>query len=77
LESTDVYGNASAIEDLLDGQEGPFRNVVCLNAGAALHLLGLAKDLREGAEAATKAIDTGAARKTLTKLVNLSHGREA
>ena len=77
LESTDVNGNARAIEDLLDGQEGPFRNVVCLNAGAALHLLGLATDLREGAETATKAIDTGGAQKTLTKLVNLSHGREA
>jgi len=76
LEGTDVAGNASAIEELLDGQEGPFRNVVCLNAGAGLYLLGLAESLEVGVEAAASAIDSGAARATLTKLVNLSHGRE-
>lgn len=76
LEGTDVTGNARAIEDLLEGQEGPFRNVVCLNAGAALHLLDLAADLEDGARKAGAAIDSGKARATLTKLVNLSHGRE-
>ncbi|MEM9739110.1 MAG: anthranilate phosphoribosyltransferase, partial [Pseudomonadota bacterium] len=68
---------ARAIQDLLDGQAGPFRDVVCLNAGCALHVLGRAANLEEGALKALDAIETGAARATLTKLVNLSHGREA
>jgi len=75
LEGSNVAGNARAIEELLDGQEGPFRDVVCLNAGCALHLLDRAADLSEGARMAASAIDSGAAHATLTRLVNLSHGR--
>ncbi|MEM1150157.1 MAG: anthranilate phosphoribosyltransferase [Pseudomonadota bacterium] len=77
LEGLDVTGNARAIEELLNGQEGPFRDVVCLNAGAALYLLDVENSLKDGARRAATAIDTGAARETLTKLVNLSHGRES
>lgn len=67
--------NAVAIEELLDGRPGPFRDVVLLNAGAGLHLLGLAPDLRSGTDLAAQSIDTGAARTALLNLSNLSHGR--
>ncbi|MEM6667019.1 MAG: anthranilate phosphoribosyltransferase [Pseudomonadota bacterium] len=75
LEGGSPEENAAAISELLDGQTGPFRDVVCLNAGAGLHLLGLAPDLKAGVAAAQAAIDSGKARETLTALVNLSHGR--
>ena len=67
--------NAAAINELLDGAPGPFKDVVCINAGAGLHLLGLAEDLKDGSTMAASAIDSGRARETLTQLVNLSHGR--
>ena len=66
--------NAQAIIDLLDGQEGPFREIVLLNAGAALHILGKAASVKSGIQLAETALDTGAARQTLTKLAELSHG---
>ncbi|MEO0467228.1 MAG: anthranilate phosphoribosyltransferase [Pseudomonadota bacterium] len=75
LEGGPPEENAAAINDLLDGLSGPFRDVVCLNAGAGLYLLDLAGDLSTGVALAQAAIDNGKARETLMKLVNLSHGR--
>ncbi|MCI4644879.1 MAG: anthranilate phosphoribosyltransferase [Hyphomonadaceae bacterium] len=76
LEGASVDENARAILELLDGQAGPFRDVVSMNAGCGLYLLGLAEDIQTGTEMAAGAIESGAARRTLTDLVNLSHGRE-
>lgn len=74
LEGTDVAGNAQAILDLFDGHAGPFRDMVLLNAGAGLHVLGKANDLKTGAQMAAAAIDSGAARATLQKLRQASLG---
>lgn len=76
LEGAGVDDNARAILELLDGKSGPFRDVVTLNAGCGLYLLGLAEHIEAGAKLAASVIDSGAARKTLSRLVNLSHGRE-
>ena len=67
--------NSAAIRELLEGRAGPFRDVVLLNAGAGLHILGLAATLSEGVERAREAIDSGKAIKTLSMLADLSHGR--
>ncbi len=67
--------NARAIGELFEGRPGPFRDMVCLNAGAGLHLLGLAPNIGEGAVLAAAAIDSGAAQATLARLAALSHGR--
>ena len=75
LEGASVEDNADAILTLLDGRAGPFRDVVLLNAAAGLVLMDRAKDLTEGTAIAGRAIDSGAARATLTALVNASHGR--
>ncbi|MEM1106172.1 MAG: anthranilate phosphoribosyltransferase [Pseudomonadota bacterium] len=77
LEGEDVAGNARAILELLDGQAGPFRNVVCLNAACGLHILGLAGTLAEGVSRAGAVLDSGAARGTLKALCALSHGQDA
>jgi len=66
--------NALAIRELLDGRPGPFRDAVILNAAAGLHVLGLASDLKAGAEQAEQAVDSGAASATLSKLVSASKG---
>ncbi len=67
--------NAMAIRDLMDGRPGPFRDAVTLNAAAGLHVLGLAADLKAGAEKAEQAIDSGAAAETLKTLAAASKGQ--
>ncbi|MDA7946633.1 MAG: anthranilate phosphoribosyltransferase [Hyphomicrobiaceae bacterium] len=65
--------NADAVKGLLDGKPSAFRNIVILNAAAALVVSGKAKDLTEGAQLAADAIDTGAARKALDELVRITN----
>lgn len=77
LEGGSPNENAQAIEDLLDGQEGPFRDVVVLNAAAGLVVTGKASDLHEGAKLASEAIDSGQASQTLRTLVACSNGRDS
>ncbi|HEX4007822.1 MAG TPA: anthranilate phosphoribosyltransferase [Acidobacteriaceae bacterium] len=61
--------NAAILEAILTGQEhGPRRDVVLMNAAAALEVAGLASSLKEGVAQAAEAIDGGAARKTLQLL---------
>ena len=64
--------NAQAIRSLLAGEKNPFRDIVVLNAAAALIVADRTKDLRAGAKLAASAIDNGAAAKTLGKLVACS-----
>ena len=54
---------------MLDGGDGPRRDLVVLNAGAAIYVGGLAGSLAEGVEKAAAAIDDGAARELLDRLV--------
>ncbi len=65
--------NAQAIRDLLDGATGPLRDVVLLNAAGALIVADKVTSLREGATLAAKAIDSGAARATLARLVAITN----
>lgn len=60
--------NAAILEKILDGDKGPKRDVVVLNAAAALSVGGVASDIRDGVLRAAEAIDSGAAKKTLTAL---------
>ena len=76
LEGGSPDDNALAIHELLDGQEGPFRDCVLLNAAAGLHVIGKAETLKDGVVAAASAIDSGKARSALNKLAALSNGRE-
>jgi len=68
----DIARNRALIEAVLDGRPGGARSAVLLNAGAALYVAGAAATLREGAQCAADAIDTGAARRTLAGLVEFS-----
>ena len=64
--------NATILRGILSGAPGPKRDIVVLNAAAALVVSGKAKDLREGAAKARASIDSGAALKALDSLVELS-----
>jgi anthranilate phosphoribosyltransferase len=69
----DAARNAAAIRDVLAGVKGAFRDIVLLNAGAALIVAGRAANLRDGAALAATAIDEGYARQALDALVAISN----
>lgn len=60
--------NAAALEAMLQGEVGPYRDTVVLNAGAALVVADRAADLREGVAVANQAIASGAALSALQAL---------
>ncbi len=61
LEGGDADHNAQALLRLLEGETGAYRDIVLLNAAAALIVAGVAPDLRAGVERAAAAIDEGRA----------------
>jgi anthranilate phosphoribosyltransferase len=67
LRGGDAAACAAVARSVLDGARGPARDVVVLNASAALVLAGRAADLREGARAAAAAIDEGHASAVLRR----------
>jgi anthranilate phosphoribosyltransferase len=67
-----VEASAAMVQSVLAGVTGPARDVVCLNAGAALYVSGHAASHAEGVTQAAAAIDQGAARATLTRLVQFT-----
>lgn len=69
--------NAAAFRALLSGEPGAYRDAVLLNAAAALLVAGRAADLREGADMAAAAIDSGAAREKLAALAEVTGAPEA
>ncbi|MDV3250890.1 anthranilate phosphoribosyltransferase [Devosia sp. BK] len=69
--------NAAAIHALFDGASGAYRDIVLLNAAAALIVADKADDLKQGVAIAREAIDSGAAKQTLAKLVAVSNGQVA
>lgn len=65
----DADRNAEVLRTVLEGKVGAPRDIVLLNAGAALWVGGVAEDLRAGVEAARESIDSGAARAKLDALI--------
>src|SRR5256885_17154364 len=64
--------NAEIIRTILRGEPGPRRDIVLMNAAAALVVGARARDLKEGVELAARSIDSGAARGKLERLVGLT-----
>jgi anthranilate phosphoribosyltransferase len=61
--------NADATRAVLAGESGPRRDIVLLNAAAAIYVGGLAADLSDGVAKAAEAIDSGAAAGVLERLI--------
>jgi anthranilate phosphoribosyltransferase len=74
LAGGDAATNAAAARAVLAGEAGPARDIVLLNAAAALTVAGLAVDLAEGLVRAAESVDSGAAAGVLTRWVETSSG---
>ncbi len=61
--------NAAVTRAVLAGESGPHRDLVVLNAAAAIYVGGLASDLEGGAAKAVESIDSGAAARVLEQLI--------
>ena len=72
LRGGDREQNAQIIRALLEGEPGPRRDIVLMNAAAALVAGGRARDLKDGVGLAARSVDDGAARDKLQALVALS-----
>ena len=68
----DANESKSMVLAVLEGQHGPARDIVLLNAGAAIYVAGLAESLGAGIEKAAQAIDDHSASNKLRQLVELS-----
>jgi anthranilate phosphoribosyltransferase len=65
--------NAGVARAVLSGDSGPHRDIVCLNAAAALAVARLAIDLPEGLQRAAESIDSGKAAKVLDRWIEVSN----
>jgi anthranilate phosphoribosyltransferase len=68
LTGGDAAANAARIRAILAGERGPARDIVVLNAGAALVVAGAVPDLAAGVRMAQQAIDSGSAARKLAEL---------
>jgi anthranilate phosphoribosyltransferase len=73
LKGGDAATNAAIVRAVLSGEPGRARDVVLLNAGAALLVAGEADTVKDGIARAAAAIDNGAARKVLETLIEVSN----
>ena len=73
LKGGDAKHNAKALLAVLEGEHTPYRDIALINAGASLVVADRARDVKEGVAIAANAIDTGATRKTLTRLIEVSN----
>lgn len=64
--------NAQITRNILNGEKGPKRNIVLINAAAALVAAGQAEDLKQGIRMAETAIDDGSAAKKMEALIRYS-----
>ena len=72
LRGGDVAANRDIAVSVLAGEKGARRDIVLVNASAALVAAGLARDFEEGARLAAQSIDSGAARDRLERLIRFN-----
>lgn len=77
LKGGDAEVNAAAIRDVLSGTKNAYRDIVLINAGAALVVAGKAPSLKAGVETAAQAIDSGKARDTLEHMIRITNGESS
>ncbi|MBT4038804.1 MAG: anthranilate phosphoribosyltransferase [Rhodospirillales bacterium] len=73
LKGGDPEYNAAAVRALFDGETGPYRDIVLLNAAAALLVAEKVSDLKAGVAMAAASIDDGKAKETLAKFVEITN----
>ncbi|HEY9201548.1 MAG TPA: anthranilate phosphoribosyltransferase [Gammaproteobacteria bacterium] len=73
IRAEDSADSLLIIQSVLDNQPGPATDIVCLNAGAAIYVAGLADSLAQGVEQAKAVIANGRAREKFSALVEYSN----
>ncbi len=73
IKGADPATNAERLRAMLDGKAGPLRDIVLLNAAAALMVAGRARDLRDGFAQAARSIDGGGAKRALERLIAITN----
>lgn len=68
----DARTNARILRQIFQGQKGPCRDVVLVNAGAVLYVAGKAESIAEGARAAAEVLDSGKAAGKLEEMIRYS-----
>ena len=68
-----VASSRAMLLDVLNGQPGPARDIVLLNAGATLYVAGISDTLAAGVALAARTIDEGRARVKLEDLIKVSN----
>lgn len=73
LKGGDAVVNAAALRAVLAGEKGAYRDIVVLNAAAALLVAGKAATLAEAARLAERSIDSGTAARTLDRMIAITN----
>ena len=78
--SNDLIGgspkeNANKILRLLNGEDGPFKDIVVLNSAAAIYVSGIANNIEEGLKLANESINNRKAEQSLFKLIEASNAK--
>ena len=68
--------NAKITRAILNGEKGPKRDAVLMNAGASLYIGGKAQSMKDGIVLAGELLDSGAVTKTLEKVIEISNRPE-
>ncbi len=69
IHASDASHSLTIIRDVFGNTAGPARDIVCLNAGAAIYVAGLAETLTAGVEQASQVIANGAVNEKLEQLI--------
>jgi anthranilate phosphoribosyltransferase len=73
IQVTDAQASKEMILDVLAGKSGPARDIVLLNAGAAIYVAGLTETLQQGINKAAESIDNGRAMQKLEQLIAMTN----
>jgi anthranilate phosphoribosyltransferase len=73
LHGGNAAASAAIVRGVLQGDQGPARDVVLLNSGAALYVSGTAATIDEGLRLAAESIDSGKARQKLEQLIQMTN----
>ena len=76
IRADSVEDSLRIINEVLDNRPGPARDIVCLNAGAAIYTAGVAASLEQGVALASDSITSGKAKEKLQQLVELTRSFE-
>ena len=70
---SDAGQSLAMINEVLDNRPGPARDIVVMNAGAAIYAAGVADSLSDGIDQAGEALANGSARETLASLIRVTN----